>query len=48
MFNREELKSNILDIERNMLQEVPVKLRAACQDDLKPSALCEELNISDN
>ncbi|MBC2724170.1 MAG: DUF4125 family protein [Desulfosporosinus sp.] len=35
MFNREELKSNILDIERNMLQEVPVKAHAACQDDLK-------------
>jgi len=33
--NREELKNNILDIEMNMLQEVPVKLRAACQDDLK-------------
>ena len=35
MFNKEELKSNILDIERNMLQEVPAKVHVACQDDLK-------------
>lgn len=33
--NRGELINNILNIEMNMLQEVPVQLRAACQDDLK-------------
>ena len=35
IFNKEVLKNKILDIEINMLQEVPVKVHAACQDDLE-------------
>mgnify|MGYP000403807014 CR=1 FL=1 len=32
---REELRNKILDIEIKMLQEVPVKVRAACREDLE-------------
>lgn len=35
MFNKEVLKDKILDIEINMLREVPVKVLAVCQDDLQ-------------
>ena len=33
--SHEELRHKILDIEIKMLQEVPVKVRAACQEDLE-------------
>ena len=35
MYNKEVLKDKILDMEINMLQKVPVKVLAVCQDDLE-------------